>query len=114
MWNMFWRARLTRWQPMEFSIFQALGFALFEGGGIGSLMEKVLGKVPYLDAKGAAVQHVLMETVEICVSNTGRGAVHQIGFGSCPVPMGSFLNGGTITVGDKAPDGEHSVEEVYH
>ena len=113
MWNMFWKARLTRWQPVQIPVLKAILLGIYSGGGVESVVQWFASKFPFSDGDGILVKYGLLDTVKNCFSNIGQGNGGRLAPGSCPFSTGGSQGGGTWTVDGTAPDG-HPIGSVYH
>jgi hypothetical protein len=113
MWNMFWKARLTRWQPVEIPVLRGILYGIWKGGGMESAVQWFASKFPFTDGAGVVVKYGLVDTVESCFTGVGQGEPGELKPGSCPFSMGGSKGGGTWTVNSTAPDG-NPIENVYH
>jgi hypothetical protein len=116
MWNMFWKARLTRWQPVEIPVLKAILLGIYSGGGVESTIQWLASKFPFSDGEGIIVKYGLVDTIKNCFTNIGQGGSGTGGKfkpGSCPFSMGGSKGGGTWTVNGTAPDG-NPIDKVYH
>jgi hypothetical protein len=115
MWNMFWKARLTRWQPVEIPVLKALLLGIYSGGGVEATVQWFASKFPFSDGNGIVVKYGLVDTVKHCFTNIGQGSSGTGGFtpGRCPFSMGGSKGNGTWTVNSNAPDG-NPIDKVYH
>jgi hypothetical protein len=113
MWNMFWKARLTRWQPVQIPVLKGILYGVFKGGGVESAVKWFAGKFPFTDASGVVVKYGLIDTVESCFTNIGQGEPGALKAGSCPFSTGGSKGNGSWTVSGTAPDG-NPIGNVYH
>ena len=113
MWNMFWKARLTRWQPVEIPLLRGILYGVWKGGGMESAVQWFASKFPFTDGGGVLVKYGLVDTVESCFTNVGQGEPGKAKPGSCPFSTGGPQGGGTWTVNGTAPDG-NPIGNVYH
>ena len=112
MWNMFWKARLTRWQPVEIPVLKAALVGVYSSG-VEPVLQWFAGKFPFSDGNGVVVKYGLLDTVKNCFTNIGQGGSGTTAPGSCPFSTGGSKGNGTWTLGSTAPDG-NPVEKVYH
>jgi hypothetical protein len=115
MWNMFWKARLTRWQPVQIPVLKAILLGIYSGGGVESMVQWFASKFPFSDGNGIIVKYGLVDTVKNCFSNIGQGnsGTGKYVPGSCPFSTGGSKGNGTWTVNGTAPDG-NPIDKVYH
>jgi hypothetical protein len=113
MWNMFWKARLTRWQPVEIPVLKAILLGIYSGGGVEATVQWLASKFPFSDGEGILVKYGILDTVKNCFTNIGQGNGGKFAPGSCPFSTGGSKGGGTWTVNGTAPDG-NPIENVYH
>jgi hypothetical protein len=113
MWNMFWKARLTRWQPVEIPLLKGLLLGVWSGGGLESVIQTIASKFPFSDGEGIIVKYGLVDTLKNCFGNIGQGNTGKLAPGSCPFSTGGSKGDGSVGWGGTAPDG-NPVEHVYH
>jgi hypothetical protein len=113
MWNMFWKARLVRWQAAELPLLKAGLLAIWSGSGAESALQFFAKKVPFVDGAGVVVKYGITDVVKSCFINLGQGKDGRIGPAQCPVPTGGSKGLGDLETGGTAPDGT-PVEHVYH
>jgi hypothetical protein len=115
MWNMFWKARVTRWQPVEIPVLKAILLGIYSGGGVEATVQWFASKFPFSDGAGIIVKYGLVDTVKNCFTNLGQGSSGTGGYkpGSCPFSTGGSKGNGTWTVDGTAPDG-NPIDKVYH
>jgi hypothetical protein len=113
MWNMFWKARVVRWQAADFPLLKAALLAVWSGTGIESALQFFASKVPFVDGGGVVVKYGITDVVKSCFINLGQGKSGNIGAAQCPFPTGGSKGTGDIELGGTAPDGT-PVGQVYH
>src|SRR4030095_3761431 len=73
MWNMFWRARLVRWQPVELPVVQAILGAALTLSGAESFVGWVAKRFPFSGNKEGIAGKGITDALKACYTNIGRG-----------------------------------------
>jgi hypothetical protein len=111
MWNMFWKARLTRWQPVELPVVQALLGAVYTVSGADAFVGWVAKRFPF---GSTVVGRNGADAVKSCYTNIGRGVdPGSARLGQCPFSMGGEKGDGVLHLNTTAPDGR-PMSEVFH
>jgi hypothetical protein len=113
MWNMFWRARLTRWQPVELPVVQAILGAVFTVSGAETMVSWVAKRFPFSGNKEGIAGKGFTDILKTCYTNIGRGVDGTGGPGQCPISMGGDKGDGVLHLNTTAPDGR-PLSEVFH
>jgi hypothetical protein len=113
MWNMFWRARLTRWQPVELPVVQSILGAVYTLSGVESMVSWVAKRFPFSGNKEGIAGKGITDVLKSCYTNIGRGVGGTVGPGQCPISMGGEQGDGVLHLNTTAPDGR-PLSEVFH
>jgi hypothetical protein len=113
MWNMYWKARLVRWQPAELPVLKAVLLAAWSGSGIESILQSFASKVPFVDGQSVIVKYGITDILKNCYINAFQGKKGSIGPSTCPFSTGGASGAGDVEINGTAPDGT-SIDGVYH